>query len=354
MEGLLTQAGNAIKSFNNNLASEYSSNIALKAEIADIINNKPISKLINIGNRIIDKFKTLSNSIENKLTIKRIDSKIVFNKNHSYAPDKASINASDDYNNVSDVSLFNFYRKPTIQRLFSNKSGSEFMKCFEDLKGRMSGYLDLEKHLLNGYLKTDEKRLEKPLKGDHRRATGIIKENTIKNDYRNKHLTDEASNEDLLKSEPKIGGLWTNCLNYLTGKNCFFDINKIKNDFFILYEIEKKTIKNIMNDLFNFRDIKNSTTETLESLKNFRSDCLNQPISNIKLSIKDIRRSNIEKVYIKNQKKTIKCSYEITILTEGNDKDNIKVTYELNYGCIIEFCKEEGIWKTNSFSYSKL
>lgn len=147
-------------------------------------------------------------------------------------------------------------------------------------------------------------------------------------------------------------------------------------DYCVLNDIETNITRKLIIDLFQFKNLEGASPEAFESMKRLRAESFNFPALNILANVQDVRNCNVERIYMKNGKKTIKCTFEITVVSEGtssksfdkantpvsNSKKGIldsfiknsKVSYETSYGCIIEYCRDGDRWIANTFSYSKL
>lgn len=127
--------------------------------------------------------------------------------------------------------------------------------------------------------------------------------------------------------------------------------SRVYHDFQVLSRIENETVPQIMLDLFGYRVLRNTAHEAAESLKKMRSELLSSGLKNTKISLVDVRQTGIEKVYVKNLKKLVKCRFEFTVEV-GGYVDRKYDSHERHFSGIIEFVKDEaGDWVAGSFSH---
>ncbi|ELA42413.1 uncharacterized protein VICG_00512 [Vittaforma corneae ATCC 50505] len=135
-------------------------------------------------------------------------------------------------------------------------------------------------------------------------------------------------------------------LNYLSN-------SRVYKDYKVLQKIENRIIPEILKRLFGFKELDNTTKETDESLKHLKEYIFNQERdwTDKEIILEDIRSVETESVNVKNLKKTVKCSFELSVILSGVHNDKRKNLRE-SFSCSFDFINENGRWIASNFSFS--
>ncbi|ORD93837.1 hypothetical protein ECANGB1_1482 [Enterospora canceri] len=130
-------------------------------------------------------------------------------------------------------------------------------------------------------------------------------------------------------------------------------LGNMMNDYYKLTYIEQQLIPEILhqNIKLGVKEVL-ANAEVTKNIKRMRDELLESVDWNDKEVIVDeIRRKEVKNIAIKNLKKTITASFEITIAVYGKKRS---VKQNKHHSCTMEFTKEDGVWKASNFTYTEL
>ncbi|ORD97451.1 hypothetical protein HERIO_683 [Hepatospora eriocheir] len=137
---------------------------------------------------------------------------------------------------------------------------------------------------------------------------------------------------------------------------CKYDnfITRSYDNYKMLNYIRNNQIVNLMFDLFEYKEIKKVLPDTVERLKEIRSDIMeNRDLKEKLIKVRDIRNVSIDNITVKNLKKTIIMSFELSVdLIGKNSKGEFK-RFPKNYSCYVNLIKLGNEWVVNSFNFNK-
>lgn len=161
--------------------------------------------------------------------------------------------------------------------------------------------------------------------------------------------------EDFVAKFGKMSKI-ADCLSYLSTR---FNIPKLKKavdcirDYQVLENIQNESVPRVLKGLFEYKDLKNFTTlDTEKSLKKLKNSILDLKPSwrEKEIVLDDIREIDVDSISVKNFKKTITISCELSIILNGVSKGNAAAVNQ-SYNVIFDFINENGVWKASSFNF---
>lgn len=129
---------------------------------------------------------------------------------------------------------------------------------------------------------------------------------------------------------------------------------KVFKEYKALKRIENELIPEIIKKSFKFgENNKNVTKETEESLKQLKKHIFESEKDwiNKEITVVDIRQVETESIKIVNIKKTVKCTFEISVVLSG-DLNGVKRHVKQSFNCSLDFIYENKEFIASNFSYS--
>lgn len=125
-------------------------------------------------------------------------------------------------------------------------------------------------------------------------------------------------------------------------------------DYKVLTHIEDQVVPEILKRVFSFEEMKDTTEEADESLKQLRELIFAAELdwNNKHITMEDLRSIETESVKVMNLKKTIKCNFELTTVLGGEHKGKERHLRQ-SFDCSIEFTNEDGKWIASNFSFKR-
>lgn len=133
-----------------------------------------------------------------------------------------------------------------------------------------------------------------------------------------------------------------------------FGKSRVLHDYGVLRAVENRIVPRILTDLFDFKELGDVSMEALESLRKMRAGLVAGGLQKVRIGLADLRQTKIEKVHVKNLRKTVKCVFEFTAEIRGRGMQG-DVREERHFGGAMEFIRDDGgRLVANSFSYERL
>lgn len=159
-----------------------------------------------------------------------------------------------------------------------------------------------------------------------------------------------------IRQGPPRPGVLTEILNWITGLCGCRRARDCVKDYEVLEQIQDRHVPAVLLELFsygNLRDI--ALPEIGESLKKLRSAIFeNRPKwMEKKIVLDDLRQVEVEGISVKNLKKTVRCAFEFSTLLRGKDSKMEERELRQHFSSVLEFVKENGMWKAASFTFSE-
>lgn len=140
--------------------------------------------------------------------------------------------------------------------------------------------------------------------------------------------------------------------------NSFFRLTRLDRlpvfrEYKVIKRLEDKAIPEIFKRLFNFKELESVTKEAEETLKQLKETLIQSEPGWIdkEITLEDVRMVETESIGVKNLKKTVKCTFEMTAVLSGYEngkKRNVRQSFD----CSFDFVDKGGEWVVSSFSFT--
>ncbi|KAI4291998.1 hypothetical protein PAPHI01_1272 [Pancytospora philotis] len=132
-------------------------------------------------------------------------------------------------------------------------------------------------------------------------------------------------------------------------------IGRVFSDYAVLSHIENALLPAIMEDAFAFKVSGAVSEEVSSTLRRLRNEAIaRNSLNNAHVQLSDLRRVQVDRVFIKNFRKLVKCRFEFTVTTAGEADGQIRRA-DAHYSGVMDFAKNrDDVWIADNFSYERL
>lgn len=159
-----------------------------------------------------------------------------------------------------------------------------------------------------------------------------------------------------IRQIPLRPSLLTRMLDWIAGLTGNGRIRDCIEDYKVLEQIQNEHVPNVLLELFRYGNLESiAFPEARESLKKLRTAILESrpEWTDREVVLDDIRQVEVESVSVKSLQKTVRCAFEFSTLLKGRNNKRAGVMLKKHFSGVLEFVKDDGVWKAASFTFSE-